>query len=97
MEVILGTISKVADNRELTVEISENVEIKVAPGMVTDLYKIPDQDKNIPANENKNKFCSFQFIWFKNNINEKLSTLEIIYSNYFSFFRSNIFYSLINI
>ena len=51
---IIGTISKVADNRELTVEISENVEIKVAPGMITDLYGIPEQDKkNIPANEKK--------------------------------------------
>ena len=56
---IIGTISKVADNRELTVEISENVEIKVAPGMVTDLYGIPEQDKkNIPANEKKDNKVS---------------------------------------
>ena len=34
---IIGTINKVADNRELQVQVSENVEIKIAPGMVADL------------------------------------------------------------
>ena len=35
---IIGKISKVNDNRELNVEISNEVEIKIAPGMVADLY-----------------------------------------------------------
>ena len=35
---IIATINKVADNRELTVEVSDNIEIKIAPGMVADLY-----------------------------------------------------------
>ena len=35
---IIGTINKVADNRELTLEVAENVEIKIASGMVADLY-----------------------------------------------------------
>ena len=35
---IIGTVNKVADNRELQVQVSENVEIKIAPGMVADLY-----------------------------------------------------------
>ena len=39
---IIGSISKVNDSKELLVEISENVEIKIAPGMVTDLYVSPD-------------------------------------------------------
>ena len=30
---IIGSINKVNDNKELLVEISENVEIKIAPGM----------------------------------------------------------------
>ena len=34
---IIGTINKVADNRELTLEVAENVEIKIASGMVADL------------------------------------------------------------
>ena len=42
---IIGTINKVSDNRELTVEVSENVEIKIAPGMVADLYILPQSPK----------------------------------------------------
>ena len=38
---IIGTINKVADNRELTLEVAENVEIKIASGMVADLYAMP--------------------------------------------------------
>ena len=53
---IIGTINKVADNRELNVEISENVEIKIAPGMVADLYTQPDNEKkqSIAKSDNKN-------------------------------------------
>ena len=43
---IIGTINKVADNRELQVQVSENVEIKIAPGMVADLYILLKQKKN---------------------------------------------------
>ena len=59
---IIGSINKVSDNKELSVEISENVEIKIAPGMVTDLYVSPDTDKQkvSPQNENaKNKTSIF--------------------------------------
>ena len=53
---IIGSINKVSDNRELTVEISENVEIKIAPGMVADLYTIPErQKKDPPKQETSNK------------------------------------------
>ena len=30
-------------------QVSENVEIKIAPGMVTDLYTSPETEKNILA------------------------------------------------
>ena len=51
---IICTVNRVADNRELTVEISDNVEIKIAPGMVADLYTMPQvQKKEIPK-ENSN-------------------------------------------
>ena len=33
---IIGTINKVADNRELTLEVADNVEIKIASGMISD-------------------------------------------------------------
>ena len=50
---IIATINKVADNRELTVEVSENVEIKIAPGMVADLYSLPEiKKKEIEKKEN---------------------------------------------
>ena len=53
---IIGTINKVADNRELTLEVAENVEIKIASGMVADLYSMPDIQKKIPPKEeNKTK------------------------------------------
>ena len=35
---IIGLITKVKDNRELTIQVSENVEIQIAPGMVQELY-----------------------------------------------------------
>ena len=43
---ILGTITKVNDNKELVVQISENTEIKLAPGMVSELYLNPEAIKN---------------------------------------------------
>ena len=53
---IIGTINKVADNRELTLEVAENVEIKIASGMVADLYAMPEvQKKESPKEENKGK------------------------------------------
>ena len=53
---IIGTINKVADNRELNVEVCENIEIKIAPGMVADLYTQTDNQKkqSIPKTDNKN-------------------------------------------
>ena len=60
---IIGSINKVNDNKELLVDISENVEIKIAPGMVTDLYISPETTKNKSTtkketNENKTSFLS---------------------------------------
>ena len=51
---IIGSINKVADNRELTVEVSENVEIKIAPGMVADLYIMPETQKKETPKQDKN-------------------------------------------
>ena len=42
---IIGTINKVSDSRELNVEVADNVEIKIAPGMVSDLYRVPEVEK----------------------------------------------------
>ena len=52
---IIGTVNKVSDNRELQVQVSENVEIKIAPGMVADLYKIPDNQKKEIPKQKENK------------------------------------------
>ena len=51
---IIGTVKKVHDNKELSVEISEEIDIKLAPGMVADLYTSPEKPKKIEEN-NKNK------------------------------------------
>ena len=52
---IIGIISKVNDNKELIVEITDGVEIKIAPGMVVDLYAVPEIQKNKPIEKAENK------------------------------------------
>ena len=52
---IIGTINKVADNRELQVQVSENVEIKIAPGMVADLYISAETEKKQQLKETKSE------------------------------------------
>ena len=63
---IIGSINKVSDDKELLVEISENVEIKIAPGMVSDLYITPEKTKQKPTakkeiSENKSSLFSGLF------------------------------------
>ena len=64
---IIGTISKVNENRELLLEVTDDVEIKIAPGMVTDLYTSPEKVKptqNIKKDEtakNNQNFLSSIF------------------------------------
>ena len=61
---IICSITKVLDNKEIHVEVSEGVEIKLAPGMVTDLYvsEITNKDKNTDIKkidtQNKNNLFS---------------------------------------
>ena len=64
---IIGTINKVADNRELILEIANNVEIKIAPGMVADLYSIPEVQKKDPPKKDKENKSSFSGIFSKKN------------------------------
>ena len=52
---IIGTVNKVSDNRELQVQVSDDVEIKIAPGMVADLYTSTEPEKKQPAKENQNE------------------------------------------
>ena len=42
---IIGSITKVNDNKEISLEISDNVEIKIAAGMVSDLYESSEKNK----------------------------------------------------
>ena len=49
---IMGTISKVKDNKELTIKISEDVEIQLAPGMIHDLNS---QTKSSTQTTNQSK------------------------------------------
>ena len=57
---IIGSISKVNDNKEMLIEISDGVEIKIAPGMIADLYITPESSKKViaPIKENKGGFLS---------------------------------------
>ena len=62
---IIGTINKVSENRELTVEISENVEIKIAPGMISDLYTMPEVQKKETPKQDSNKKSTFSGLFSK--------------------------------
>ena len=42
---IIGSITKVNDKKEISLEISDNVEIKIAPGMISDLYESSEKNK----------------------------------------------------
>ena len=48
---IIGTINKVLDNKELQLQVSDNVEINIAAGMVADLYKLNELEKKQPSKE----------------------------------------------
>ena len=52
---IIGTITKVFDNRELSVQISDDLEIKIAPGMVADIYTQPEKAKKNPTLKDTNE------------------------------------------
>ncbi len=52
---IIGTVNKVSDNKELQVQVSENVEIKIAPGMVSDLYTSSETEKKQPVKDIKSE------------------------------------------
>ena len=56
---IVGTIVKVNDNKDLTVEISENVNVQVASGMVAELINLTTQNKNSQIVKNDDKSSSF--------------------------------------
>ena len=62
---IICVINKVSDNRELTVEISDNVEIKIAPGMVADLYTLPETQKKEPPKQDTNKKSGLSSLFSK--------------------------------
>tara|TARA_B100000963_G_scaffold109900_1_gene95659 strand:+ start:4142 stop:4486 length:345 start_codon:yes stop_codon:yes gene_type:complete len=62
---IIGVINKVSDNRELLVEVSENVEIKIAPGMVADLYSVTEVKKKVTPKEDTNKKSGFSGLFSK--------------------------------
>ena len=62
---IIGKISKVNDNRELNVEISNEVEIKIAPGMVADLYIAQEKPKIKTDSSTENKGGIFSGLFGK--------------------------------
>ena len=47
---LIAKIIKVNDNKQLTIEISDNIVGELAPGMVSEL--VTKNDKNIPSKDN---------------------------------------------
>ena len=68
---IIGTINKVNDNKELIVEVSEGVEIKIAQGMVTDLYTVSENKNNNEKSKNVNEVKKSNFFTKAFNKKEK--------------------------
>tara|TARA_B100000700_G_scaffold308993_1_gene387396 strand:+ start:451 stop:795 length:345 start_codon:yes stop_codon:yes gene_type:complete len=60
---IIGKINKVNDNKELNLEISDGIEIKIAPGMVADLYVSKEKLKNKEVINKENKAGIFSGIF----------------------------------
>ena len=52
---MIGLITKVKDNKELTIEVSDNVEIQIAPGMIHELYKPIDSEVKNSSSSNQDK------------------------------------------
>ena len=52
---IIGKINKVFDNRELSVQISDDVEIKIAPGIIADIYTQPEKAKTNLTSKDTNE------------------------------------------
>ncbi|PPR47410.1 MAG: hypothetical protein CFH19_00449 [Alphaproteobacteria bacterium MarineAlpha5_Bin9] len=53
---IIGEINKIRDNKEIQLQISDNVEIKLFPGMIEGLYNLDNIEKKEPIkDDNKNK------------------------------------------
>ncbi|MBG77274.1 MAG: hypothetical protein CFH22_00435 [Alphaproteobacteria bacterium MarineAlpha5_Bin12] len=51
---IIGKIVNVNETKEITLEISENINVQIAPGMISDLLEKKDKT-NTPTNDGKNK------------------------------------------
>tara|TARA_B100001123_G_scaffold368801_1_gene430069 strand:+ start:105 stop:449 length:345 start_codon:yes stop_codon:yes gene_type:complete len=64
---IIGLILKVKDNKEIVVEISDGVEIQLAPGMITELYSKSNDNQKIVKNDNKNENKGFLSNFKKKN------------------------------
>ena len=67
---IIGTIIKINDNKDITVEISDNVNVQVATGMVAELVNTSIQNKNTQVINSDNKNSGF-FSKIFNNKNKK--------------------------
>ena len=60
---IIGKINKVNDNKELNLEITDGIEIKIAPGMVADLYVTKETPKIKDETNKENKPSIFSGIF----------------------------------
>ena len=50
---IIGSINKINDNKEIMLQISEDTEIKLAAGMITDLYSVSEKPKEKTSDKNE--------------------------------------------
>tara|TARA_B100001123_G_scaffold441309_1_gene582223 strand:+ start:1183 stop:1515 length:333 start_codon:yes stop_codon:yes gene_type:complete len=50
---LIGEIIKVNENKEITLEISDNVKVQIAAGMISELLSKTSDQSNNPLQENK--------------------------------------------
>ena len=64
---LIGNISKVNENKELTLEITNDIKVQIAPGMISELLSTTDHSRNIILPKQEKKLSGI----FSNLLNKK--------------------------
>tara|TARA_B100000029_G_C17404181_1_gene898178 strand:+ start:688 stop:1023 length:336 start_codon:yes stop_codon:yes gene_type:complete len=58
---IIGKIINVNESKEITLEISENINVQIAPGMISELIEKKDKSNNKPVDDKSKNILSGMF------------------------------------
>ena len=67
---LIGKIIKVNENKEITLEITDNINVQIAPGMISELLSKTEKERNVPLpNQEKKLSGIFSGLMNKKNKN----------------------------